>query len=174
MTEIATPVAERLGAAFAEYVRRYPANKLPKAGGLNATVVVLMSYETLMGDLKAAKLDTGEHISAGLARRIACQAAIIPAVLGGKSEVLDLGRSRRFHSRAQRLKATIEQGGCIEEGCDTPPAFTQMHHPEQFSKGGNTDGDGWMLCPSAHRRVHDPRYTHERLPNGKVRFHRRT
>ena len=50
--------------------------------------------ETLLGGIKAAKLDTGEHISAGLARRIACEAGIIPAVLGGKSEVLDLGRSR--------------------------------------------------------------------------------
>jgi hypothetical protein len=168
------PTAERLGEAFAEYVRRYPAGRLPKAGGLNATVVVLMSYETLMGDLKAAKLDTGEHISAGLARRIACDAGIIPAVLGGRSEVLDLGRSRRFHSRAQRIKATIEQGGCLEEGCDAPPAFTQMHHATKWSEGGGTNGDGWMLCPAAHRRVHDARFTHELLPNGKLRFHRRT
>jgi len=168
------PTAERLGEAFAEYVRRYPAGKLPKAGGLNATVVVLMSYETLMGDLRAAKLDTGEHISAGLARRIACDAGIIPAVLGGRSEVLDLGRSRRFHSRGQRIKATIEQGGCIEEGCDAPPGFTQMHHATKWSEGGGTNGDGWMLCPSAHRRVHDSRFTHELLPNGKLRFHRRT
>jgi hypothetical protein len=167
------PTAERLGQAFADYVRRYPATKLPKAGGLNATVVVLMSYETLMGDLKAAKLDTGEHISADLARRIACEAAIIPAVLGGTSEVLDLGRSRRFHSRAQRIKATIEQGGCLEEGCDAPPAFTQMHHPNPWSRGGRTDRDGWMLCPSAHRKAHDPRYTIQRLPTGKIRFHRR-
>jgi hypothetical protein len=132
-----------------------------------------MSYETLMGDLKAAKLDTGEHISADLARRIACEAAIIPAVLGGTSEVLDLGRSRRFHSRAQRIKATIEQGGCLEEGCDAPPAFTQMHHPNPWSRGGRTDRDGWMLCPSAHRKAHDPRYTVQRLPTGKIRFHRR-
>jgi hypothetical protein len=167
------PTAERLGQAFAEYVRRYPTTKLPKAGGLNATVIVLMPLDTLLGGSKAAKLDTGQHISAALARRIACDAAIIPAVLGGTSEVLDLGRSRRFHSKAQRIKATIEQGGCIEEGCDAPPAFTHMHHPEPFATGGNTDGNGWMLCPTAHRRVHDPRYTHQRLPNGKVRFHLR-
>jgi hypothetical protein len=168
------PTAERLGEAFAEYVCRYSAGRLPQAGGLNATVVVLMSYETLMGDLRAAKLDTGEHISAGLARRIACNAGIIPAVLGGKSEVLDLGRAKRFHSRAQRILATIEQGGCLEEGCDAPPAMTHMHHPKPWSKGGETNRDAWMLCPSAHRRAHDPTYTHEKLPNGKVRFHRRT
>jgi hypothetical protein len=167
------PTAERLGEAFAEYVRRYPNDKLPNAGGLNATVVVLVPLETLVGGLKAANLDTGENISPGLARRIACEAGIIPAVLGGHSEVLDLGRSRRFHSRAQRIKATIEQGGCIAEGHDCPPAFTQMHHPQPFAKGGSTDGNGWMLCPSAHRQVHDPRYHHRRLPNGKVRFTRR-
>ena len=168
------PTPERLGQAFTEYVQRYPTTQLPRAGGLNATVVVLVPYDTLMGGLTAARLDTGETISAALARRIACEAGIIPAVLGGKSQVLDLGRSRRFHSRAQRLKATIEQGGCLEEGCDAPPAFTQMHHPIPWSRGGETDADGWMLCPSAHRRAHDPAYTHERLPNGKVRFHRRT
>lgn len=168
------PTAERLGEAFAEYVHRYPTGKLPHSGGLNATVVVLMPFETLKGGLKAAKLDTGELISPGLARRVACQAGIIPAVLGGKSEVLDLGRSKRLHSKAQRIVATIEQGGCIAEGHDCPPAFTHMHHPDEWSKGGETNRDGWMLCPPAHRLVHDPRYTHERLPNGKVRFTRRT
>jgi hypothetical protein len=168
------PSPERLGQAFTEYVQRYPANKLPDAGGLNATVVVLMDYDTLLGGLKAAKLDTGEIISPALARKLACDAGIIPAVLGGRSEVLDLGRKRRFHSKAQRIVATIEQGGCLEEGCDAPPAMTQMHHPTEWSRGGETNRDAWLLCPAAHRRVHNPAYTHEQLPNGKIRFHRRT
>jgi hypothetical protein len=168
------PTAERLGQAFLEYIQRYPTNRLPKAGGLNATIVCLIPLETLMGGLKAAKLDTGETISPALARRLACEAGIIPAVLGGNSEVLDLGRSKRFHNKAQRIVFTIEQGGCLEEGCDAPPAMTQIHHPEPFSKGGETNRDGWMLCPSAHRRAHDPRYTHQRLPNGKIRFTLRT
>jgi hypothetical protein len=168
------PTPERLGQAFTDYVQRYPTSRLPQAGGLNATVVVLLPYASLIGGLKAAELDTGETISAALARRLACEAGIIPAVLGGRSQVLDLGRKRRFHSTAQRILATIEQGGCIEEGCDAPPAMTQMHHPQPWSEGGQTNRDAWLLCPSAHRRVHDPTYTHERLPNGKVRFHRRT
>jgi hypothetical protein len=168
------PTPERLGQAFMDYVQRFPAHKLPNAGGLNATVVVLLPYESLIGGLKTAKLDTGETISASLARRLACEAGIIPAVLGGKSEVLDLGRSRRFHSKAQRIVATIEQGGCCREGCDAPTGMTQMHHPRSWSEGGSTDRDAWMLCPPDHRLAHDPRYAHERLPNGKVRFHRRT
>ena len=45
------PSAERLGQAFAELIENYPTDKLPKSGGLNATVVVLMQYETLLGSL---------------------------------------------------------------------------------------------------------------------------
>jgi Domain of unknown function (DUF222) len=96
------PTPERLGQAFAEYVQRYPTTKLPKAGGINATVVVLLPYDTLIGGLKAANLDTGQTISAALARRLACEAGIIPAVLGGKSEVLDLGRTRRLDALPTR------------------------------------------------------------------------
>lgn len=169
------PTPERLGQAFMEYVQRYPTSKLPKAGGLNAAVVVLIPLETLMGGLKAAKLDTGETISPALARRLACEAGIIPAVLGGKSEVLDLGRSRRFHSKVQRIVATIEHGGCDAEGCDAPPGMTHMHHLVPWSQGGETNTrDVLMLCPPDHRRIHDSRYATTRLPTGKVRFTRRT
>ena len=77
-----------------------------------------MHLDTLMGGLKAAHLDTGETISPGAARRLACEAGIIPAVLDGKSQVLDLGRKKRFYSEGQRIAKTIEAGGCEVEGCD--------------------------------------------------------
>ncbi len=56
------PTHERLGQAFAEYVARYPADKLPHAGGINATVVVTMDLSTLLGGLKSATIDTGGHL----------------------------------------------------------------------------------------------------------------
>ena len=139
------PTPERIGQAFAELIERYPAKQLPKAGGLNATVVVLMPLESLMGGLKAAQLDTGETISAALARRLACEAGIIPAVLGGESQVLDLGRKTRFHHQAQRIALAIEAGGCQVEGCDWPPGLCHMHHP----------------IPWSLRRQHRPRRHHD-------------
>ena len=99
-TSVPPPGPERMGRALCEYVERYPTDRLPDAGGLAATVVVTMTLETLMGGLKAAQLDTGARISPGAARRMACEAGIIPVVLGGKSEVLDVGRKRRFHTKA--------------------------------------------------------------------------
>ncbi len=98
---------------------------------------------------------------------------VIPAVLDGKSKVLDLGRERRFHSESQRIVATIEQDGCAAEGCDWPPGMSQMHHPTPWSRGGETNRDGVLLCPRHHALVHDVRYDTTHHPNGKVSFHRR-
>ena len=166
---------QRLGHAFTELIQRYPVKKLPKTGGLNATVVVLMDLDTLMGGLKAAHLDTGETISPGQARRLACEAGIIPAVLGGKSQVLDLGRKKRFATEAQRIAKTIEAGGCEIEGCDAPPGMTHLHHEERWADGGETNLDEMiMICPPHHSRAHDQRYNMTKLPTGKYSFHRRT
>ena len=87
-----------LGHAFCEYVTRYPVDRLPQAGGVDATVVVTMTLENLLGDSeKPALLDTGDRITADEARQLACEAAIIPMVLGGKSKILDLGRKKRLY-----------------------------------------------------------------------------
>ena len=88
-----------------------------------------MTLQTLLGGLRAAQLDTGHRISAGHARRLACRAGIIPAVLGTQSQVLDLGRKARFHSGPQRIALAIEQQGCTAEGCDWPPGMCHVDLP---------------------------------------------
>ena len=124
---------------------------------------------------KAAHLDTGETISPGAARRLACESRILPAVLGGKSQVLDLGRAKRFASEAQRIVKTIEAGGCEVEGCDWPPGMTHLHHRVRWADGGQTNRtDLIMICPPHHSRAHDQRYDMTQLPTGKYTFHRRT
>jgi hypothetical protein len=169
------PSAHRLGEAFMEYVATYPTDRLPRTGGVNATVVVTMPLETLTGGLKAAQLDTGHRVSPGAARRLACEAGVIPAVLGSKSQVLDLGRKVRFHTEPQRIAMAIEQGGCTAEGCDWPPGMCHAHHDIPWHRGGATSvKNGRLLCPRHHTRAHDPTYQTTQLPDGKIRFHRRT
>lgn len=136
----------------------------------------MMSLATLLGERKAAQLDTGERISAGQARRLACAAGVIPAVLGGKSQVLDLGRRARFHSKAQRLALAVQQGGsCAAEGCDRPAGWCDAHHDVPWASGGSTTvADGRLYCSRHHTLVHRSDYEATALPGGKVRFHRRT
>jgi len=168
------PTRHRMGRAFLDYLEA--PKPAPKAGGVAATVVVTMDLATLLGDLQAASLDTGGRISAGEARRLACRAGIIPAVLGGPSVPLDVGRRRRFHTEAQRIAMGIRDGGCTADGCDAPPGMTEAHHDQvPWSKGGGTSVEkGRLLCPSHHRRMHDPAFQHSLDKHGKVRFTRRT
>ena len=93
-------------------------------------------------------------IDAGTARRMAAAANIIPIVLGVDSEVLDLGRSTRLFTRAQRLALVERDGGCAF--CGLPPAFAEAHHLVHWQHGGTTDLDnGILVCTTCHGRLHD-------------------
>ena len=167
---------ERMGRAFAEYIERYPTKHTPQAGGVAATVVVTMTLEQLLGHSNAAALvDSGEVITAGTARRLACDAGIIPVVLAGASQPLDVGRQKRFHTKAQRIAMALRDGGCTAEGCDWPPGLCQAHHDPAWATGGGTNLEhGRLLCPRHHARAHDPAYQTTKLPDDTVAFHRRT
>ena len=175
------PVARplRLGAAFCEYLETRDAAGAPKAGGVAATVVVTMTLAQLLGDLegsqKAALLDTGELVCAATARRLACEAGIIPAVLGTRSQPLDLGRKTRFHTETQRIALTLRDRGCAATGCDWPPGMCHAHHTTPWARAGNTSiHDGVLLCPRHHTLAHDTRHHMKTDKHSKVTFNRRT
>ncbi|MGI9157527.1 MAG: DUF222 domain-containing protein [Marmoricola sp.] len=164
-----------MGQAFAEYVERYPTDKLPNAGGVAATVVVTMDLDTLLGGLKSATTDMDADLSASEARRLACEAGIIPVVLGGQSQVLDVGRRARFHPGSHRVAMGVRDKGCTTVGCDWPPGMCHAHHNKEWHKGGHTSvNNGRLLCPRHHAYAHDPEYEMNDAGNGKVTFHRRT
>ena len=150
--------------------------RLPAHGGDATTLIVTVSLDDLRKDLGTAELGPADRLTAGEVRRLACTAQIIPAVLDGKSEVLDLGRSSRLFKPAQRKAMIIRDRECRAEGCTIPAAWCEAHHwGRPWAKGGRTDlKDGVLLCNWHHHRAHDPTYDSSRMPNGDVRFSRRT
>ncbi|GAA4697333.1 HNH endonuclease signature motif containing protein [Nocardioides conyzicola] len=169
------PGPERMGRAFAELIERISAKDLPKVGGTDATIVIHIDLDVLTGRLdKAGVLDTGERISPSQVRRLACAARILPVVLNGKSEVLDVGRAKRFFTKAQLTTMAIRDGGCVADGCDWPPWMCHGHHWTRWADDGPTDLDnGGLLCPRHHARAHDPTYETTHRPTGKITFNRR-
>ncbi len=150
-----TPTPAKLGQAFCTYLERYPSDQLPQLGGLTASVVVTADHETLLGKHKAAHLDTGVAISPGQLRRWACETRLYPAVLDTKSHVLDLGRSTRLHTEAQRLALIVEQKTCQHPGCEVLGAFCHVHHLDPWGLGGPTDTTrAALLCPFHHHQAH--------------------
>ncbi|HEY3530658.1 MAG TPA: DUF222 domain-containing protein [Nocardioides sp.] len=166
----------RLGEAFAAFLEAVDPDRMPLHGGDATTVIVTIDHQMLASTLAGVGLVGEEPISAAQARRLACTAQIIPAVLGGNSEVLDLGRSRRLFSPAQRKAMAVRDRRCRAEGCTVPAAWCEAHHAKQpWTAGGRTDlDDGVLLCSWHHHRAHDHHYDTRRRPDGNYRFHRCT
>lgn len=169
------PLHRRLGEALVEYVERYPTDHTPQTAGVNATVVVTMTLEQLLGEHTTALLDDGAHMSAGQARRLACEARVIPVVLGSRSQPLDLGRTTRLYTKAQRIALGLRDGGCTARGCETTASGCHAHHDEPWSRHGLTDlANGRLLCPRHHRLAHDSQYAMTIHADNAVTFTRRT
>ncbi|WP_406028054.1 HNH endonuclease [Nocardioides sp. NBC_00850] len=169
------PYDRLLGQAFARVVETYDVDQLPRHGGHGTTVFVTMSVDDLRKDLGTAALGfDGEQITAAEARRMACNADLVPVVLGTDSEILDFGRTARLAYPIQHRALRLRDKCCQAEDCDAPAAWTEAHHLKPWSEGGRTDlANMVLLCSSDHRRIHDPNYTYERLPDGRIRFARR-
>ncbi|WP_432476474.1 DUF222 domain-containing protein [Nocardioides sp. GXQ0305] len=161
------------GVAFTQILEHLPTDRLH--GRVAATVIVKLDLDVLRGQLRAAGLDTGDLVSAAEARRLACSAGLVPAVLGGASQPLDLGRSSRLFTETQRVAGALRHTSCLADGCQTPYAWCELHHRRPWSHHGDTDlADMVPLCGFHHRRIHDPGHLHRRLPDGSIRFARRT
>ncbi|MCW2814150.1 MAG: putative endonuclease [Nocardioides sp.] len=168
----AQPWPQRLGAAFGALLEHADPERLPLHGGDATTVIVTMDLSTLLTGLGVA-LVGDEPISAAQARRLACTARLVPAVLDGESAVLDLGRGRRLYSRHQRKAMALRDVTCRAHGCTVPAAWCEAHHLTPWSRGGRTDlADGALLCSHHHHRAHDPRFVTTRRPDGSLRFDR--
>ena len=165
--------AHERGCAFVELLEHLPTDHLPTKTA--ATILVRLDLDTLRGRLRAAGLDTDQPISAADARRLACGAGLVPAVLGGASQPLDLGRAKRLITETQRVALALRHSTCSADGCDRPYAWCELHHHDPWRHGGNTDlANAVPLCSFHHRRIHDPRYHHRRSAAGALTFHRRT
>ncbi|PKQ27026.1 MAG: HNH endonuclease [Actinobacteria bacterium HGW-Actinobacteria-4] len=119
------------------------------------TVVVRVGLAELKSGLGLGEIDGFDQpMSVEAIRRMAADAGVVPMVMGGPSEVLDLGRSRRLFSPAQRMALVERDGGCAH--CHAPPIWCQAHHIQWWDRdGGRTDlSNGILLCTTCHQRLH--------------------
>ncbi|HEX8627445.1 MAG TPA: HNH endonuclease, partial [Catenuloplanes sp.] len=114
-------------------------------------------------------LDTGDLLTPTQVRRMACDAQILPAVLGGQGQVLDVGQTRRLFTGPLRRALVLRDRGCAFPGCDRPPRWCDGHHIDSWVDGGPTSlSNAVLLCRHHHRVIHHTRWTvrlgHDGLP----------
>jgi hypothetical protein len=128
---------------------------LPDNGGEPPQVAVTLPFDALTQQLGVATLDTGERIAPAAARRLACDAQILPVVLGGAGQVLDVGRARRLATGSLRRALVVRDRGCAFPDCDRPPRWCDAHHLVSWADGGPTElANLVLLCRRHHRLVH--------------------
>jgi hypothetical protein len=146
---------------------------LPEAHGTKPRLVITLDYLTLATEIakpghgghahtghehgghRHGELDTGEILSAAAVRRLACDADVLPVVLGTKSQILDAGRTSRLVTHGLWLGLVTRDRHCAFPGCTRPPVACDAHHIVHWVDGGTTALDNLvLLCRHHHTIVH--------------------
>ncbi len=164
-------------------------NGLPTAGGLRPQVMVTIDYQDLLDRLehttaqgpryRSTATGTGSEspagipgipgtgsftftgpVAASMVRKIACDADIIPVLLGSQGRILDIGRTTRIFPPHIRKAITARDQGCAFPGCTIPAPWCEAHHISYWSHGGSTSTDnGTLLCSHNHHLIHKEQWT---------------
>jgi hypothetical protein len=128
---------------------------VPERGGRRPLLNVLVRLEDLENRCRAAILDFGGTLSPASLRMLACDAAVVPIVLGGKGQPLDVGRATRTVPDGLRRAVVARDQGCAHPGCDRPVSWCECHHIQYWEHLGETKLDNLvLLCRAHHRQVH--------------------
>jgi len=138
---------------------------MPNSGGLRPTLNVTIDWQTLSRQLTsrtagAGRLHTGEPITPEAARRIGCDAKILPILLGSAGQPLDIGRSTRTITATIRAALNVRDNGCAFPGCHALKAWCDGHHITHWAHGGETTLHNLvLLCGTHHKTVHHHGWT---------------
>jgi hypothetical protein len=134
------------------------ANRTRRPG--RAEILTLVDLATITDGLhpdSVCELDDGTPLPVATIRRLACDAHIIPVVLGGDGVVLDVGRSRRLATIDQRRALRAMYRTCGIGDCDIPFDRCEIHHLDEWdAHHGHTDLDRLLpACSRHHHLVHE-------------------
>ncbi|HET8768753.1 MAG TPA: DUF222 domain-containing protein [Pedococcus sp.] len=154
-----TPAARRADALVDLVLRAVEApDGVPRQA--KTSLVVTVGLDVLASRCRGSGLTTaGDLLTVGAVRRLACDAEVVPAVLGSRGEVLEQGRAKRLFKRGQIRHLWLRDGGCSFPGCSKPAAWTDAHHLVHWADGGRSDvANAALLCRAHHTVVHQGRY----------------
>ncbi len=124
------------------------------------------------GDRDGCGIEDGPAICAETARRLACDASLLP-ILHGPKGVLDVGRKTRAVPPAMRRVLDRRDGGCCRfPGCENR-RWVDAHHIVHWARGGETKLENLvLLCGHHHRLVHEGGFSLARMASGELLFRR--
>jgi hypothetical protein len=133
-----------------------------RSGGDRYQVVLHVDRAALAAGADGrCELADGAPLAAETARRLGCDAAIVP-LIERDGRPLTVGRKTRSVPPALRRALASRDGGCRFPGCTTR-RLVDAHHIRHWAHGGPTSLDNLVqLCRHHHRLLHEGGYSVER------------
>jgi Domain of unknown function (DUF222)/HNH endonuclease len=150
------PPDRRRAEALVELCRRAAAAGSNAPTTSKAQIVVTIDFDRLKGAVRGAGTTlTGQVLSPQTVRKLACDASIIPMVLGSQGQPLDVGRTKRLVTPALLAALWARDKACTYPGCGRPPQWSDAHHVQHWVDGGPTSLLNLaLLCGYHHSWVH--------------------
>ena len=147
--------------ALVEGCRRLrTADLLPTSHSAVPRLTLSMSLADLQQRAGFGTTETGEQLSASAVRLLCCDAEVIPAVLGGRSEILDVGRLQRLVTAAIWKALVARDAHCRFPHCTRPPLMCHAHDLQHWIDHGPTSLNNLLLpCGHHHRLIHAAPWT---------------
>jgi len=115
---------------------------------------------------------SGTFLTAEEVKRLACDANLTRVVFDSESRPLDVGRTRRLVTPAQRIAVTARDLRCVFPGCDRPSHHCDVHHLTHWVDGGTTTVDNLvLLCRHHHVLIHQVGWSTSGSPD-QLQFYR--
>ncbi|WP_245553591.1 HNH endonuclease signature motif containing protein [Demetria terragena] len=126
-----------------------------------AKLVVTIDHDVLTGHTPGfGRTEAGTSLSPHHIRQLACDADILPMILGSDSEPLDVGRKQRLVTGGLRAAVIERDRHCTYPGCARPPSWCHVHHIMPWHNGGETSlTNSALLCQTHHTTVHREKHT---------------
>ena len=104
---------------------------------------------------RRSELEEGPFLATETARRLACDASIVPVVEDKDGMPLNVGRKTRSIPPAIQRALNSRDGGCVFPGC-LSRHYVEGHHVKHWAHGGETSLENLLqLCHHHHRLVHE-------------------
>jgi hypothetical protein len=123
------------------------------------------------GNEQHCSIESGAHhlpLSPATARRLCCDASLVPVLEDSSGNVLNVGRKTRAVPPSIRRALQIRDQSCRFPGC-CESRYVDAHHVQHWCDGGETRLDNLvLLCRHHHRLLHQEGY--EIVKHGEQRF----
>lgn len=146
--------------------------RLPMNGGLKSQLYLSVTQEDLdrMDGTGVATAPYSGPVPLALFETELCTSEVTTLLRDSNASILDVGRTQRLFTFAQRKILLARDMGCAFPGCMAPPFWAEAHHIIPWQDGGATSVDNGVLCCSLHHHyLHDRGWT-VRLDGGTAWF----